>query len=253
MAVFTFERYEKKYLVSDVQAARLIELMTAEHGMVFDKYCEGGKVYSIHNIYFDDDENSVITNSLMRPKFKEKLRLRSYVFPKSGDETVFLELKRKINGVVTKRRAILPYDAAMEFVTKGIMPAADSYPQERMLREIGFFLERKKVAPKVVLSYDRIAMFSSTDPSLRITFDQNITSRRYDVDLKCGDGGEQLLAPDERVMEVKFRGVPPKWLCDLLTEEKVFMTRFSKYGNEYSRLRGREFTHLSDRRRIESK
>lgn len=253
MAVFTFERYEKKFLVSDVQAARLIERFTHEHGMVFDKYCENGKMYPIHNIYFDDEENSVINCSLMRPAFKEKLRLRSYSFPKNGDETVFLELKRKINGIVTKRRAILPYDAAMEFVTRGVMPETDSYSQQRMLREIGYFLERKKIVPKVVLSYDRIAMFSESDPSLRITFDNNITTRRYDVDLKCGDGGEQLLAPDERLMEVKFLHALPKWICDVLTEEKVFMTRFSKYGYEYSRLKGREFTHLSDRRQVERK
>lgn len=253
MAVFTFERYEKKFLVSDVQSERLIELMIREHGMVFDKYCEGGKVYSIHNIYFDDEENSIINRSLMRPAFKEKLRLRSYSYPKTGDETVFLELKRKINGVVTKRRAILPYDAAMEFVTKGVMPKTNSYSQERMLKEIGFFIERKKVVPKVVISYDRIAMYHSVDSSLRITFDQNITTRRYDVDLKYGDGGEQLLAPDERLMEVKFLHAPPKWLCDILTDEKVFMTSFTKYGYEYSRLKGREFTHLSDRQRIERK
>lgn len=248
MAVFTFKRYEKKFLVSDVQAARLTELFTREHGMVFDEYCEGGKVYPIHNIYFDDEENSIINRSLQRPAFKEKLRLRSYCFPQNGDETVFLELKRKINGVVTKRRAILPYDAAMAFVTKGIKPETDSYSQERMLREIGAFLERKKVVPKVVISYDRVAMFHSLDSTLRITFDRNITTRRYDVDLKFGDGGEQLLAPDERLMEVKFRSAPPKWLCDVLTDEKIFMTRFSKYGYEYSRLKGREFTHLADRK-----
>lgn len=253
MAVFTFKRYEKKFLVTDVQAARLIERFTSEHDMLFDKYCEGGRFYSIHNIYFDDDENSVINRSLMRPDFKEKLRLRSYDYPTNGDETVFLELKRKINGIVTKRRAILPYDAAMAFVTKGIKPETDSYPQERMLREIEFFLEQKKVSPKVVISYDRIAMYNRFDTSLRITFDQNITTRRYDVDLKCGEGGEQLLAPNERLMEVKFLNAAPKWLCDILTEEKIFMTRFSKYGNEYSRLRGREFTHLSDRELIERK
>ena len=253
MAVFTFERYEKKFLVTDVQAKRLIDVLTGELNMRFDEYCEGGKLYSIHNIYFDDEENSVITRSLMRPKFKEKLRLRSYEYPTSGDEPVFLELKRKINGVVTKRRAILPYNAAMDFVTKGKRPLAESYQQERMLSEIGFFLSRKKVSPKVMISYDRLALFDASDPTLRVTFDKNIETRRYDVDLMLGPGGEQLLEPNERLMEIKFHKALPKRLCDLLTAEKIFMTRFSKYGSEYSRLREHEISHLSDRKRIERK
>lgn len=253
MAVFTFERYEKKFLVSEAQADRLIKRFTEEQEMQFDEYCQGGKVYGIYNIYFDDDENSVINTSLGRPKFKEKLRLRSYEFPKDGDETVFLELKRKINGIVTKRRAILPYREAMQFVTEGVRPETDDYSKSRMFSEIEYFLSRKKLTPKVMITYDRVALRGKADPSLRITFDRNILTRRYDVDLKLGEGGETLLEQGERLMEIKFRQAPPKWLCDILTEEKIFMTRFSKYGNEYSRLRGREFTHLSDRGRIERK
>lgn len=253
MAIFTFKRYEKKFLVSDVQAKRLIDRLLTERGMVLDKYCRDGNVYGIYNLYFDDEENSVINTSLMRPKFKEKLRLRGYSIPETGEETVFLELKRKIRGIVTKRRAILPYSAAMAFVCDGVRPKTDDYSVNRMLNEIEYFLKHKKVSPKVFISYERLAMTDRLAPTLRITFDSNILTRRYDVDLAKGAGGEPLLAPNEQVMEIKFTNAPPKWLCDILTEEKVFMTHFSKYGNEYSRLRGREFLHLDERSRIERK
>ncbi len=251
MAVFTFERYEKKYLVSEAQAQRLLDHFILQRKMEPDKYCRGGKTYPIYNIYFDDEHNSVIYNSIMKPKFKEKLRLRGYTFPKTGDETVFLELKRKIKGIVTKRRAILPYNAAMDFVCNGVRPETNDYPAERMITEIEYFLSRRKLSPKVFISYDRIALTDSADPTLRITFDQNILTRRYDVDLSKGGGGEPLLNAGERLMEIKFIHAPPKWLCDILTEEKVFMTHFSKYGNEYSRLCGHEFLHLDERSRIE--
>ncbi len=248
VAILSFERYEKKYLVSVGQSEGLIERFINERGMEYDKYCAGGKTYGIYNLYLDDDRNSVINASLMHPKFKEKLRIRGYSFPETGDETVFLELKRKIDGIVTKRRAVLPYKAAMDFVCKGIRPETSDYSAERMIDEIGYFLQHKKVYPKVFLSYDRIALTDRLDPSLRITFDQNILSRRFDVDLSKGGGGEPLLRPNERLMEIKFIHAPPKWLCDMLTQEKIFMTHFSKYGNEYSRYRGREFIHLDDRR-----
>ena len=253
MPIYTFERYEKKFLVSAEQEKRLTAFLTENMDMEFDAYCRDGKVYAIHNVYFDDENNSVINASLARPKFKEKLRLRSYECPKTGEEQVFLELKRKVRGIVTKRRATLSYNAAMDFVVRGIRPKTDSYSKNRMYDEIAYFLERKKVAPKVVISYEREALFSKTDPSLRVTFDRNIITRREQVDLMAGAWGEPLLPDGERLMEVKFLHAPPKVLCDFLTDEKIFMQSFSKYGNEYSRYRGREFLHLSDRRALEAK
>lgn len=251
MAIFTFQRYEKKYLVSKEQAEKLIDIFVNQRNMKLDKYCSDGQCYGIYNLYFDDEHNSVINASLLKPKFKEKLRLRGYSFPKTGEETVFLELKRKIRGIVTKRRAILPYNAAMAFVCDGIRPLSDDYSVNRMLDELEYFIKRKNLSPKVFISYDRIAMTDRLDPTLRITFDKNILTRRYDVDLAKGAGGEPLLDENERLMEIKFIHAPPKWLCDILTEEKIFMTHFSKYGNEYSRLRGREFLHLQNRGLIE--
>ena len=220
--------------------------------MEFDAYCRDGNVYRIYNLYFDDENNSVINASLARPKFKEKLRLRSYEPPENDGDTVYLELKRKINGIVTKRRAPMTYREALRFVKSGEAPRAESYVRERMYRELGYFIGRKNLSPKVAISYERIALFSKTDPALRITFDQNILTQRTDADL-YHSGGEQLLRPDERLMEVKFLHAPPKKLTDELTELKIFMQSFSKYGNEYSRLRGREFLHLDDREEIERK
>ena len=204
VAIFTFERYEKKYLINASQQERLIGRLINERGMVYDKYNEGGKVYGIYNIYFDDDENSLINASLMRPKFKQKLRIRGYSFPETGEETVFLELKRKIDGIVTKRRVILPYNAALAFVRDGVAPETTSYSVGRMFEEFRYFLGIKKVTPKVFISYERIALTDKLDPTLRITFDCNILTRRYDVDLAKGGGGEPLLNPDERLMEIKF-------------------------------------------------
>lgn len=245
MAIYTFERYEKKFLLPVDKAERIEKRLAGERGALYDKYSAAGQTYGIYNIYFDDENSSVINASLQRPKFKEKLRIRGYGFLQTGEETVFLELKRKIGGIVTKRRAILPYFAAMDFVCRGIRPETEDYSKNLMLTELEYFIRRKKLMPKVFISYDRIAMTDRDDPSLRITFDQNILTRRYDVDLMKGPGGDPLLRPGERLMEIKFIHAPPKWLCDMLAEEEVYMTRFSKYGNEYSRFCGHEFRHLA--------
>ena len=246
LAKYTFQRFEKKFLLTVEQMDRLIPKLI-EHGMEYDKYCVGGNIYTIYNIYFDDDTSSVIRRSISKPKFKEKFRMRSYVIPTTGEEKVFLEIKRKVKKIVLKRRAVLKYNEALAYLKDGTRPETDDYNKHRMFDEIDNYLSRNKVKPTIFLSYERIAFFDKVDKNFRITFDRNITTRRYDLDLAKGSYGDKLLHDNERLMEVKITNALPKWLSDILTEEKIFMSGFSKYGNEYRRDRGYEFIHLCDR------
>ena len=59
--------------------------------------------YTICNIYYDTDDYRLIRASLEKPVYKEKLRVRSYGVPQE-DGKVFVELKKKFDGVVYKRR-----------------------------------------------------------------------------------------------------------------------------------------------------
>ena len=59
--------------------------------------------YTICNIYYDTPDWRLIRASLEKPVYKEKLRVRSYGVPGETD-SVFVELKKKFDGVVYKRR-----------------------------------------------------------------------------------------------------------------------------------------------------
>lgn len=104
MAIKSFKRYEKKYLLTGEQYEKLIPRLLEY--MKMDDHCVNNS-YSIYNIYYDTDDNSVIRHSISKPYYKEKLRLRSYKIPQSPSDKVFLELKKKINKIVNKRRAII--------------------------------------------------------------------------------------------------------------------------------------------------
>ncbi len=246
MAKYTFQRFEKKFLLTAEQMDRLIPQLI-QHGMEYDKYCVGGNVYTIYNVYFDDDTSSVIRRSIRKPKFKEKFRMRSYVIPETGNEKVFLEIKRKVKKTVLKRRAVLTYNEAVAYLKDGTRPDTDDYNKLRMFDEIDYYFKHNKVKPAIYLSYERIAFFDKRDQNFRITFDRNITTRRYDLDLAKGSYGEQLLGEGERLMEVKITNALPKWLSDILAKEKIYMSGFSKYGNEYRRSKGHEFLHVKER------
>ncbi|MDE6724074.1 MAG: polyphosphate polymerase domain-containing protein [Ruminiclostridium sp.] len=230
MSIQTFKRLEDKFLITEEQYTALSQRI--KDFMELDPFCEKGS-YKILNIYFDSADGEVIRKSVQKPYFKEKLRLRSYGVPKSGESTVFLELKRKSAGIVNKRRATMTYDEAVKYMESGEKPKNADYLTSQVLREIDYFLEKTKAVPKYFLSYDRIAMFGKKDKGLRLTFDTNIQSRRDDLSFSAGCYGRQLLPPDTRLMEVKFLGAIPLELVKILSELKIYRRSFSKIGTEY--------------------
>jgi VTC domain. len=159
--------------------------------------------------------------------------------PTCDADTVFLELKKKIGGIVSKRRAIMTYIQATDFIDKGIFPELNTYEDRQVMNEIAAFMSRYGVKPKVFISYEREAFFEKTNPELRVSFDRNILTRRENVSLKEGDFGIDLLEDDKVLMEIKCDGHIPLWLSSLLSEMKLFKTNFSKYGTEYRRFYSR--------------
>lgn len=231
MALTTFKRYEKKYLITENQFQILNNHI--KKYMVTDKFNESGNPYKIYNIYFDTPDNQIIRHSLSKPYYKEKLRLRSYGRIKNNEEKVFLELKKKIGGIVCKRRAILSLKEATEFLENNTMPESSEYINNQVLKEISHFLNMHPVSPKVFISYDRFAWFGKEDKDFRLTFDKNIFTRRFDIDLKHGASGNPLISNKEYLLEIKTSGAYPLWLAELLSTEKIFPQSFSKYGREF--------------------
>lgn len=230
MAVNTFKRMEKKTTMplSDVDGflARILPHMD------FDEHNVNGEPYMISNIYFDDVNDNVIRTSVTLPKYKEKLRLRSYGVP-TADTRVFIELKKKLYGVGTKRRAKLPLRDAEAYLETGVHPPNLPYIDEQVLREIDYYRSHETVVPRLYVSYLRRAFFAKDDPSFRVTLDSDILTRRYDLDLKLGRYGEPVLSPGKLVLEVKFAGAVPLWFARVMSDFGLSFHTFSKCGTDF--------------------
>ena len=100
-----FKRYELKYLLTKAQKEKVLQEIRPY--MALDQY---GRT-TIRNIYFDTESYRLVRRSLEAPAYKEKLRIRSYCRA-APDSTVFVELKKKYQKVVYKRRIALPEQAA---------------------------------------------------------------------------------------------------------------------------------------------
>lgn len=233
MAIEVFNRFEHKYMLDKETFLKVLQVMD-EH-MEIDAHNIGHKPYTIANIYFDTPDDDLIRTSLSKPQYKEKLRLRAYGVP-GLDSKVYLEIKKKYKGIVNKRRTTLRLNEAYGFVASGKAPTPKEYMNVQVLHELEYFLKIYNLSPKLYLAYDRIAYFEKDNRDLRISFDMNIRSRRYDLALEAGDYGDKLLPDDVFLMEIKTSLAKPLWLTHMLSEFDIKRKSFSKYGTEFQKM-----------------
>lgn len=231
MAINTFARKEIKFLLDMYQYEELMKVI-GEY-MNPDKYCIGGKEYGIYNIYYDTPDDFLIRESLSKPYYKEKIRLRSYYSPASPDSSVFLEIKKKIGGIVTKRRVSMTLAESDEYFKTRRKPETHKYITEQVFNELDAFLNHYPVVPKQYISYQREAFFGKDNNDFRLTFDRKITERRCDLHLNNESYGNFIIGEDQRLMEVKVSESVPEWLVAKLSELKIYKASFSKYGKAY--------------------
>lgn len=226
MIVSKFERKEIKYILTKQQHDSL--LIALEGYMRPDQY----GLTTICNIYFDTPNARLVRESIEKPLYKEKLRLRTYGVPNDGD-TAFIELKKKFKGIVYKRREILPYGEAMRFLVGRERP--ERWGQ--IFAEIEWVLDfYKGLAPAMALFYERIAYEGLEDPELRLTLDNDVRFRTDDLDISHGSHGQELMGGDRYIMEIKILNAMPLWLADILDRLRIYPSSYSKYGSAYNKL-----------------
>lgn len=233
MAITTFVRKEKKYLITAEQRDKLLKILPQY--MIFDPYCQNGNMYTVNNVYFDTPTFNIIRNSVSKPAYKSKIRMRSYVTETQDSDLVFLEMKKKITGIVNKRRIVGKLIEVETFVNTGIKPENISSQQNQVFNEIAYALEVEKSKPAVYLTYKRIALFAKDDTNVRVTIDEDILARTTDVSLRSKRYGDEVLPEGYYLMEIKVNGSFPLWLAHVLTDLNIHPTSFSKYGKFYEK------------------
>ena len=208
-----FQRFETKYVISKEVLANL--LTEFEEHMVEDDHAYS----TISNLYYDTPTFQMIRESLEKPYFKEKLRVRTYDETPSEDSQVFLEIKKKVRKIVYKRRISTDLLAAESYLAGNRGQTDDS----QICEEIDWLMARyQKVQP-------------IEDPNVRITIDYDLTYRSEDLSLLDGKHGDKLLPEGYVIMEIKVSGAYPLWLSEILDHHQVFPKSFSKYGVAYKK------------------
>lgn len=236
-----FKRYEIKYMLTKTQE-RIIKDAMKEH-MIPDIH---GKS-TICSLYFDTPEFLLARRSMDHPVYKEKLRVRSYGVAKD-DSLIFVELKKKYEGVVYKRRIGMSHAEAKRYLFSDDISAkklADrenlSFQDKQISKEIDYCINQYKgIGPAVLLTYEREAYYAKDDHEFRMTFDENILWRDKNVVLDKGIFGERIIGEDQALLEVKVGGAMPMWLVKVLNENNIYNTSFSKYATAYKTITERQ-------------
>jgi hypothetical protein len=220
-----FQRYEQKYLLTAFQYHAMLDSLKGF--AVQDEYGQS----TIYSIYYDNSGFEIARKTLDKSAYKEKLRLRSYGIPHSGD-MVYLELKKKFKGLTYKQRVPVPFssvDTCLDF-------RPDMPQRNYIFDEIDWFLRCYKPVPKFMISYDRLAFRGIEHSTLRITFDTHIRWRTGDMDFSGGSSGTLVSGEDEYLMELKTGSALPLFLTAQLARLKIFPLSFSKYRTVYESL-----------------
>jgi hypothetical protein len=191
------KRQEYKFLVPIKHLNELVDYLSKDFFLVK----RGESSSSLYSTRYFDTENFHFFNQHRKGKYNRlKVRMRSYV-----DNEAFLECKRKVKGLIVKKRR------------ENLKKLEGHFLHEELEKE-GKSLE--DLVNRVDISYLRI-FFVSKDYKRRVTIDYDI---RYEHQNQKG-----ILTKDYVILEVKQQGYPKDLAKFLVKNFKVREGNFSKY------------------------
>ena len=224
-------RYEFKYVVSEHLAQKIREYVLAF--LEPDDFTKGkeGRGYDVHSLYLDGDSFQTCYAVFQGQKNRFKLRVRFY------DEggPVFFEIKRRVNTVILKQRAMVHRDDVSKLLD-GYPPHREFlvYPDnDKHYKALSNFCElrdRIRATPAAYTSYLREGYEMHGDNAVRVTFDRELRAGAFRGKLSVediADWGEPEMGGV--VLELKFTDRFPNWMWTLVQFFDLNRTGFAKY------------------------
>jgi hypothetical protein len=216
-------RYECKYLVSHA-VVRDVRSFIAPF-MRPDEFARSrdGYRYPICSLYLDTHDLHLYRQTVHGEKNRFKLRVRSY--SDEPDDAVFLEVKRRVDQVVVKRRAKLAREDAIAFLNGDRHAGVD-----RAARELFGDIDLWGARPFLRVKYLREAYEAVDGDSLRVTIDTDVAwLPTLETDLRMGGEGWIPTAVPAPILEIKFTDRYPPWVAGMIRALNLNRESVAKY------------------------
>jgi len=223
-------RYELKYLI-DEPCARQVRDFVRPY-LRRDPYAKPDMhyAYPIYSLYLDDVGLGMYRTAVQGQKNRFKLRIRYY--DHKPNSPLFCEIKRRVNDVILKQRAMIRREA-LDRILAGCCPSiGDVYDPDDsesygVLREFCQVRNALHADGRMIIYYEREAWVAPHDDAVRVTFDRCARAAHYRRDLAPQKWGDARI--DSVILELKFDDRYPLWMRDLVRSCDLYRTKMGKY------------------------
>lgn len=213
------QRFELKYLVREEKALAIRRFISCY--LKPDEFAASLPNYSypVHSLYLDSSDLTTYQAVQSGEKNRFKLRIRYY---RDNDSSVYFEIKRRTNEVISKMRAKVKREAVQPLLN-GQPPqlrhlASPNDPRQLFaLQEFCRLMHKLGATPKSHVAYMREAWMSPVNNAVRITFDRAVQCEpEFGAGLTTGLG--EAVSPFDQnvVLELKFVDRMPNWFNDMV-------------------------------------
>ncbi len=224
------ERFELKYIISLNSLKVMLEQLKPY--LTIDPNHINSKPYRVESIYFDSRNYKLYHENIDGIKNRRKLRIRFYPNKESEiPQMSYVEIKRKFGKVIGKSRVKMESSIAQDIIEQGRQGnlIAKNPQDDKTLSEIWYLIRAFKMKPMVRIGYDRLAFYSEKDPTVRVTFDRNVTASLPHWDHPNSEIVLPVLNSRLVILEVKYRWSKPQWLRRIVANRNCKVQRMSKY------------------------
>jgi len=266
-----WQRHEAKYLIDEKQAATIRRYARDHLPLDPHAQCQQNNEYPILSTYLDSHSRQLLRQAILRQVSRHKLRVRAYRDFNDSKVTktshVFLEVKRKIKGVVHKTRARVTSDLAdalmwsqndivnntqirrmpelgdaliwrqseladtMIWCQSGLFEDGNKLDDVTRMNVDEFAQLRRRInaRPMVGTFYVREAYEGDSLERVRITMDRKL---HYGV-IPSPESGQQEVwwpaNPGGVILEIKFSNTYPFWVANMLRRVEILRRGVCKY------------------------
>jgi hypothetical protein len=227
-------RFEYKYLI-DERCAHEVRNFARSY-LVHDENARADAkwAYATHSVYLDGPGLPLYNSTVQGHMNRFKLRARFYTEKES--DPVFFEIKRRINDVILKDRALVKRDRALRLLN-GECPRVTDLVKTRdldawsALRRFCDMRDSIAATGRVFVSYMREAWVKPDDDNVRLTFDRHLCGGRFDGTfvVKKEVYPPPLMPSSPCVLELKFTDRFPYWFREMARALNLERRNNAKY------------------------
>tara|TARA_Y100000310_G_scaffold339037_1_gene430464 strand:+ start:756 stop:1562 length:807 start_codon:yes stop_codon:yes gene_type:complete len=227
-----FQRFEFKYLLTYQEFLEIKERI--KQYVSLDGYAKKAtdKFYEVVSLYYDSPKFYYYNEKMDGVGARKKIRLRLYRVDGEYKSNIFFEIKRKYDAAILKDRFLIDKDGYHSFMQDnsffGTSLMHDKNTQ-KIIEEYDIERCKRSLSPKVLVSYKREPYIGAFNKNFRVTFDYAIRACESQ-DLFAIDCDTDVLK-DSVIMEVKFNGILPYYIKEVIDYYNLERTAYSKYCN----------------------